>query len=537
MTGNTLYPIPMIKALLLSIALFIVSCSVKANTYYVTTVSDTGAGSLRAMIDSANSNPGLDTVLLSLGVHDIINLGSSLPKITDSIVITGQQCQNPIVDGDSIAFNHAAFYCTNNAIPVTINYLNIFNCKNTGSGGAAAVSAAGQLYLNYCLFYGNTNSTSGPAGGGGAVFGGYVQAYNSTFVSNSQLVSSAGGGALYSNSGNIYNCTFTGNSSAHNGGALNGTFNEVINCTITANYAADSGGGIFNSGNNPAFNISNSIIWGNAIGLSALQASIGGISFASNVNSGGCNILQDTPGSNFFTLTGTDVHGVDPQLGNFGYYSGCVPVVPILCGSVAQNHASCAGATTTDAEGIPAQGIRDAGAFELTYPVLGGDTIDSIQPGTTASLFNYFNVTGDSVIWPAGLNDSSAASVDTGTYTVIAINQFGCSDTVIARVLYATDTTDTLGTGLKGVLIFNSFKLYPNPAKDATLLSWSGNSSGMFTLKVSDMLGRVVMQENLNESTGRYSINTGNLVSGVYAVTVHQGRENIFSGKLIVLSR
>lgn len=526
----------MIKTLLFSVAFLIVSVSTKANTYYVTTVSDTGAGSLRSLIDTANARPGLDTIVMSLGVHDTIHLGSKLPTITDSVVITGLPCQNPTIDGDSIGFVHPAFYATNQAIPVTLNYLNIFNCQTTGSGKAGAISA-GYLYLNYCFFYGNANiSDSATAGSAGVAYAPQLQATNCSFDSNSCNAPAnnfnAGAGALVSGNGHLSNCTFAGNYSASYGGALNGSF-DMTNCTLSGNYAGIGGGGLFSHAANGSFVISNNIVWGNTIGnLSGTY--LAGINLYANVTSGGCNILQDAAAADSFKVTGTDVTGTDPQFGTFGYYSGCVPVLPVLCGSVAQNHANCIGATATDAEGIAAQGVRDAGAFEITYPVLGGDSIDSIQPGTTASLYNYFNVTGLTITWPSGINDTSAAAVDTGTYTVIGTNFLGCSDTATVTVLYATDT---LNTGIKSLAGTTAFTVYPNPAKDVAVISWSGNLSGELTLGVNDMLGREVLQQLTNAASGKYSLNIAGLVSGVYCITVQQAGQKVFSRKLVVLAR
>jgi hypothetical protein len=525
----------MLKTILLSIALFFVSCGIKANTYYVTTASDTGAGSLRVMIDSANSHIGLDTILLSLGINDTVHLASALPTITDSLVITGLPCQNPTIDGDSLSFNHPAFYATGSK-PLTLNYLNIFNCKTSGSGKAGAVSA-GYLYMNYCFFYGNSNiSDSATAGTSGVAYSPRLWASNCSFDSNTCIAPAnsfnAGAGVLVSGNGNLSNCTFTGNYSASYGGALNGSFN-ITNCTITGNYAGIGGGGLFSYSVTGGFVIGNNIVWGNTIGNTS-GTYLAGIDLYADVTSGGCNILQDVAAADSFKTTGTDITGTDPQLGTFGYYSGCVPVLPILCGSVAQNHASCAGATATDAEGIAAQGIRDAGAFEITYPNLGGDTIDSIQPEATASLYNYFNVTGLTVVWPAGLNDSSAAAVDTGTYTVIGTNFLGCSDTASVTVLYATDT---LNTGIKTLAGTTAFNVYPNPAKDVAVLSWNGNITGELALKVNDMLGRTVFFQNMNAGSGKYSLNTSALVSGVYCITVQQGEQKVFSGRLVVIGR
>ena len=515
----------MLKPLLVSIAFFLVSLGAKANTYYVTTVSDTGAGSLRAMIDTANSHAGLDTILLSLGINDTIHIGSHLPKITDSLVISGQPCQNPTIDGDSLVFSLSVIYTSNMSLPLTLSYLNIINCK-TVNGYAHGAVYGGILYINYCYFYGNVYATSAGNAAAGAVCAQTIWAHNATFYNNACFAFSQAGGALYANEAHLYNCTFADNRSEDVGGAITGNGIEMQNCTVTGN-SAGNGGGIYIDTALAGYAIANSIIWGNT---ASGNQNFAGIQARQNTFSGSCNILQDTAVADSFKVTGTDVRGTD----TFGYYSGCVPVLPILCGSIAQNHAGCVGATATDAEGIAAQGIRDAGAFEITRPVLGGDTLDSIPHGGTANLNNYFNTTGLTITWPDGLNDSSATSVDAGTYTVIGTNFLGCTDSATVVIVYSADT---ISTGIKTLVGSASFSIYPNPAKDMAVIGWSGNVTGVLALRVNDMLGRTVVQENLNAAGGKYSLNTGSLVAGVYCVTLQQGEQRVFAEKLIVLAR
>src|SRR5262245_46843093 len=62
-----------------------------ANTYTVTSVADTGVGTLRQAILDANANPGADTIAFAIvgtGPHTI-SLASVLPDITESVTIDG----------------------------------------------------------------------------------------------------------------------------------------------------------------------------------------------------------------------------------------------------------------------------------------------------------------------------------------------------------------------------------------------------------------------------------------------------------------
>jgi hypothetical protein len=55
----------------------------------VTTLDDSGAGSLREAITTANNNAGDDTITFSNSLTGTITLASSLPKITDNVTVTG----------------------------------------------------------------------------------------------------------------------------------------------------------------------------------------------------------------------------------------------------------------------------------------------------------------------------------------------------------------------------------------------------------------------------------------------------------------
>ena len=77
----------------LGIALGLFACSAVAlaNTYTVTSVADSGAGTLRMAITDANANPGADTIAFNIvgsGVHTIVP-AATLPAITGPATIDG----------------------------------------------------------------------------------------------------------------------------------------------------------------------------------------------------------------------------------------------------------------------------------------------------------------------------------------------------------------------------------------------------------------------------------------------------------------
>src|SRR5262245_18907885 len=62
-----------------------------AATFTVDSKNNSGAGTLRAAITSANGSPGADVITFNItgaGVHTI-NVNSALPAITETVVIDG----------------------------------------------------------------------------------------------------------------------------------------------------------------------------------------------------------------------------------------------------------------------------------------------------------------------------------------------------------------------------------------------------------------------------------------------------------------
>ena len=64
---------------------------ISPKTFVVTTVADSGAGSLRQAIIDANANGGADTIVFSIAAPGVqlISLGSALPTIADTVTIDG----------------------------------------------------------------------------------------------------------------------------------------------------------------------------------------------------------------------------------------------------------------------------------------------------------------------------------------------------------------------------------------------------------------------------------------------------------------
>jgi Secretion system C-terminal sorting domain len=78
--------------------------------------------------------------------------------------------------------------------------------------------------------------------------------------------------------------------------------------------------------------------------------------------------------------------------------------------------------------------------------------------------------------------------------------------------------------------VFGSVGLFPNPANENTHLVYTVKNAGHVQIEIKDMQGRIVSNEQVgNQSTGTYNhqINTANLASGIYFITLVSGEQKI----------
>jgi hypothetical protein len=385
-----------------------------AATITVTSLADSGPGSLRAAIAAAS--PG-DTINFSLTLPATITLTSGELLINKNLRISGPGASSLAISGDSLSrvFDIASG-------TVALSGLSIENGGN-GSGNGGGIYNAGTLILSNSTVSGNsggilndtggtlivTNSTisdnnaynAAQSHGGGiynnngatatltnstvsgnrAAFGagiyntvGALTVTNTTFSNNNSAVCCGGGngGGIYSAGGTlaVTNSTFSGNISYYGGGIFNagGTLN-VSNSTFSANWANNNGNGIYNAA---SATLKNSII---ASGTSGAPG--GNCYFASgSFTSQGHNLSDDNscsltgPGDLNSTPAGLDPNGLQNNGGptqtiTLLTTSAAVDAIPLnptnYCTDV--NGASI----NTDQRGItrPQGSACDVGAFEL----------------------------------------------------------------------------------------------------------------------------------------------------------------------------
>ena len=374
---------------LFSITLFI-SSPVKAatTTITVTTLADSGAGSLRQAILDANGSTDdyvIDfdsslngaTITLTSGALTVANNGSLTIDGGGKVTISGN--------------NASRVFVVQSGADVTLAGLTIIDGSALFGGGVR--NNGGMLTINNSTFSSNTATS---VSSGGAIYNtsGTLIVSGSTFTSNTAM---GPGGAISVNNGDakIVNSTFSGNTSdAGSGGSGGAIFVDnsavllLINSTISANYARSQGNGLYlNSGT--TVTIQNSIIANNTGGGADCETAGSPTIQYSLIKDGGCGITSGVNGN----LTG------DPDLGTL---TGSPAYYPLNYGSSA----------------------IDAGSNALAVEADGVTTLTSDQAGHDR-IYNSTVDLGSYEFRPVVSISSANASISEGGSTDITITRDG----------------------------------------------------------------------------------------------------------------
>jgi alpha-tubulin suppressor-like RCC1 family protein len=194
------------------------------STFSVTTINDSGAGSLRQTIQDANSG---DTINLS--VTGTITLTNGELSVCKNLTLAGPGATNLTLSGNNLS--RILYVCTNTT--VSLQGLTLANGYSTNGGGI--YNDGGTVNLTDCMLAGNSARGSN----------GYVVVNGST--TNWIVAQPAFGGAIY-NLGTVTatNCSFIANSAIGGTGA-----GDTIN-TFTSSLGRGemgAGGAIYNASN------------------------------------------------------------------------------------------------------------------------------------------------------------------------------------------------------------------------------------------------------------------------------------------------
>jgi hypothetical protein len=241
----------------------------RAVDFPVSTTADSGAGSLRAAITSANGNAGPDSISFALaGCPCVITLATSL-VVTDALTITGPGASMLAVDGGGavrVMQTTAAVAISDLTIrnglstaggggisanaPLTLTRVTVQNNSAHSGGGVQALQAATVVDS---VFDGNTVTGTTDDDGGGLQAYGTLTVTGSRFVNNRTTAPAkfygGGGGLIAFGPTTISSTTFIGNTSNDwGGGAYIADFSmprspAVLTDVQFVNNRAQGGGG------------------------------------------------------------------------------------------------------------------------------------------------------------------------------------------------------------------------------------------------------------------------------------------------------
>ncbi|MGJ8642878.1 MAG: beta strand repeat-containing protein [Luteolibacter sp.] len=319
--------------------------------FIVTTIADSGAGSLRDTITSASPSA-------------IINFDPSLSGLT--ITLGGTQLlvnKDLTIDASALA----------NGITIDA----------AGSSRVFEISSGSTVSMDSLTLTGGNATGASPANSGGAIYSDHATLSLTACTLSGNSASGIGGG-INSDGGDggsatlsLTACTLSGNSATHGGGInsagpRSGSATlSLTACTLSGN-SANFGGGIYNAGHtsgSATLSLSNSILAGNTATTGPDLRESGTAAEASTTLLG-VNLFSDTSGSNGLAPAAALIIAPSPMLLPLGDYGGPTQTMPPLSGSPAID----AGGTTdpggTDQRGLPRflNGALDIGAVETAAP-------------------------------------------------------------------------------------------------------------------------------------------------------------------------
>jgi predicted outer membrane repeat protein len=310
MTSDNRCILPAAPCFTLVVPLLLVAAqAAAAATFQVTSLSDSGPGSLRQAILDANAAAGADEVTFAPGLTPSITLTSGEILISDDLVITGPGAEALTVLGNDVSRIFRIENSTAAApIDVTLSGLMLTAGRSSDPGGAVVAYGENLTVLSSVI----SDSISGffadpPANACGGNVGFLGSGSETLRIVNSLLfngraesISASAGGNLCVVQGRLIleRSTLAGGVAGFGAGlvldqpAENST---ILLSTISGNQALDAGGGIYSSG---SLTIESSTISDNS-------SSEGGGMYAGG---GAVSIVNSTISNNLATQRGAGIY-------------------------------------------------------------------------------------------------------------------------------------------------------------------------------------------------------------------------------------
>jgi uncharacterized repeat protein (TIGR01451 family) len=221
-----------------------------AATFTVTSLADSGLGTLRQAALDANAAAGADTIVFQAGLTGTITLTSGDIDLTEAVTITGPGAALLTISGNDASRIFDIDSTSETPETFTITSLTVTSGSTDGEDGAGIRVYDDDLTLTSVVVSGNDALN---ASGGGISVAGYegsLTITSSTISGNTATIAGGGiGFSVYSGSLSIAGSTITGNTTDLYGGGIaaaayyNGAL-SITGSTISGNTAGIVGGGL-----------------------------------------------------------------------------------------------------------------------------------------------------------------------------------------------------------------------------------------------------------------------------------------------------
>jgi hypothetical protein len=144
-----------------------------------------------------------------------------------------------------------------------------------------------------------------------------------------------------------------------------------------------------------------------------------------------------------------------------------------------------------------------------------------------AGFYNYSDNAGTT--YQSG---NTFASLTAASYSIKVKDASGCLSTITGVHIGCNGREDAPADPAS---IGNYMTLYPNPASDQVTVLFNADKEASYTLRIADMLGRIILTQNGSAIAGnnQIEINLATFAKGVYIIILDSG-DNTQKSRLVL---
>jgi hypothetical protein len=181
---------------------------------------------------------------------------------------------------------------------------------------------------------------------------------------------------------------------------------------------------------------------------------------------------------------------------------------------------------------LPVTGAPVAPSITGSTSVCGGDVENYIANAPGATSYTWTVNPSEGNIIPTANSDEILVEWITNGGTVSATASNSCG-TSAAGSLSVGSSCRIAGSGLQDVL---QASVYPNPSAGLVTLQYSSPQKTNYTLRITDLAGRIVFTESLaaQEGLNQHPLDLGYLAKGMYKLSIENDDEQSIVMKVVI---